>query len=202
VTEIFGRSYLLRIALNWALIPAVNFLIYFFWVFRVGLRRPPPAGILRDGAKHLLGMRYFVDRIKKKPRPKQATKRLFRRTPTIADGFVKVGEVAEFGSAGQFSRWVGNHDILVFRHNGTIRGLSNICPHFGGPVGYYQLRDGRFTCLWHNLQFDADSGRCVAFPKLRLREYKIEVREGVIYAQLVEAEPASAAEAAAMPANQ
>lgn len=35
VTDIFGRSYLLGIALNWALIPAANFLIYLFWVFRV-----------------------------------------------------------------------------------------------------------------------------------------------------------------------
>jgi len=36
VTEVLGRSYLLGIALNWALIPAINFLVYLFWVFRVG----------------------------------------------------------------------------------------------------------------------------------------------------------------------
>ncbi len=169
VTEIFGRSYLFGIALNWALIPAANFLIYLFWVFRVGPRRPPPGGRRRPS-----------------------------RQP-VSKGFVKVGEVAELGAAGQFSRWVGNHDILVFRHHGTIRALSNICPHFGGPVGYYQLCDGKFTCLWHNLQFDADSGRCLGFPKLRLREYKIKVEEGAIYAQLVEAEPVAAV--AAVPAN-
>ena len=40
VTEIFGRSYLLGIALNWALIPVTNFLIYLFWVFRVAGRKP------------------------------------------------------------------------------------------------------------------------------------------------------------------
>ena len=43
VTEVLGRSYLLGIALNWALIPAVNFLIFFFWVFRVR-----GSGILTD----------------------------------------------------------------------------------------------------------------------------------------------------------
>ncbi len=37
VTDIYGRSYLLGIALNWALIPAANFLIYLFWVFRVAI---------------------------------------------------------------------------------------------------------------------------------------------------------------------
>jgi nitrite reductase/ring-hydroxylating ferredoxin subunit len=100
--------------------------------------------------------------------------------------FVRIGQVSELDAAGQFSRWVGNHDILVFRRNGAIRALSNICPHFGGPVGYHQLNNGRFTCLWHNLQFDADSGQCVSFPKLKLREYKIKIVNDDIYAQLIE----------------
>lgn len=39
VTEVFGLSYLIGIALNWALIPAINFAIYFVWVFRVA--KPP-----------------------------------------------------------------------------------------------------------------------------------------------------------------
>jgi putative flippase GtrA len=36
VTEVLGRSYLMGVALNWALIPAMNFVIYFIWVFRAG----------------------------------------------------------------------------------------------------------------------------------------------------------------------
>lgn len=113
------------------------------------------------------------------------------------NGFVMIGHVAELEPHGQFSRWVGKHDVLVFRRNGTIRALSNVCPHFGGPVGYYRLRDGLFTCLWHNLQFAADSGRCVAHPRLQLREYEIRVEDGAIYALLVEAGSASPAETAA-----
>lgn len=34
ITEIAGRSYLLGIAWNWLIIPAMNFLTYLFWVFR------------------------------------------------------------------------------------------------------------------------------------------------------------------------
>jgi nitrite reductase/ring-hydroxylating ferredoxin subunit len=113
------------------------------------------------------------------------------------NSFVKIGYVAELDPDGQFSRWVGNHDILVFRLDGAIRALSNVCPHFGGPVGYYQLRKGRFTCLWHNLQFAADSGRCLSYPKLQLREYKIKVEDGAIYALLVEATPIASASPAA-----
>lgn len=34
ITEIAGRGYLLGIAWAWLIIPAMNFLIYLFWVFR------------------------------------------------------------------------------------------------------------------------------------------------------------------------
>ena len=104
----------------------------------------------------------------------------------IQTGFVKVGEVSELEDAGQFSRWVGNHDILVFRWKGVIRAFSNICPHFGGPIGYHKLADGRFTCLWHNLQYDADTGQCFSVAKFRLREYKLMINDAAIFVQLVE----------------
>jgi nitrite reductase/ring-hydroxylating ferredoxin subunit len=102
--------------------------------------------------------------------------------------FVRIGRVSELDRAGQFSRWVENHDILVFHREGKIRAFSNICPHFGGPVGFHKMVDGKFICLWHNLPFSADSGQCLSVPRLRLREYKIKVENGEIYAQLVEDE--------------
>jgi nitrite reductase/ring-hydroxylating ferredoxin subunit len=120
-----------------------------------------------------------------------------RQADPVMNGFVKIGSVAELDPHGQFSRWVGNHDILVFRWHGTIRALSNVCPHFGGPVGYYRLRDGVFTCLWHNLQFAADTGRCLGHPRLRLREYRLEVKDGAIWALLVEEPAVASVEAAA-----
>ena len=67
-----------------------------------------------------------------------------------------------------------------------IRAFSNICPHFGGPVGYHELRDGRFTCLWHNLQYDADTGQCLSVAKFKLREYKLIIKDADVFAQLVE----------------
>lgn len=43
VTHMLGHSYLVGIALNWALIPAGNFLIYMAWVFRLGNRKADAA---------------------------------------------------------------------------------------------------------------------------------------------------------------
>jgi SAM-dependent methyltransferase/putative flippase GtrA len=43
IADLLGKSYLYGIALNWATIPAMNFLIYCLWVFRVGNGPPRPA---------------------------------------------------------------------------------------------------------------------------------------------------------------
>ena len=94
--------------------------------------------------------------------------------------------MSELGEHQQFSKWVGDHDILVFKRAGNIKALSNICPHFGGPVGYHKMKDGVFTCLWHNYRYSADDGRCQTIKKLCLREYKLKVEAGVIWVQLVE----------------
>lgn len=41
ITEIAGRSYLLGIAWNWLIIPAMNFLAYLFLVFRAARNKGP-----------------------------------------------------------------------------------------------------------------------------------------------------------------
>ena len=52
---------------------------------------------------------------------------------------VKVGTLEDLKPHNQFSKWVDDHDILVFKFNGKIRAFSNICPHFGGPIGYHEI---------------------------------------------------------------
>ncbi len=99
-----------------------------------------------------------------------------------------VGDLSELEPHGQFSKWVGGHDILVYRHEGQIKAMSNICRHFGGPIGYHKMKDGQFTCLWHNFKFAASDGSCLTNPKLASRMYKLEIRGTEIWAQLVESE--------------
>jgi len=100
--------------------------------------------------------------------------------------FKKIGEVKDLEPHGQFSRWIDGHDILVYRFEGGIKALSNICRHFGGPVGFHKMREGRFTCLWHNFQYRAKDGSCLDHPGLALREYKVKVEGDSILVELVE----------------
>ena len=85
----------------------------------------------------------------------------------------------------QFSRWVDDHDILIYKNGNKIEAISNICPHFGGPIGYHEIKlvnnKPVFTCLWHNLQFSINSGKCTTHSNLILRKYDIEVENDDIF---------------------
>ena len=62
--------------------------------------------------------------------------------------FRYLASVDELKKTGQLTRWIDDHGILLYEYEGQIKALSNICRHFGGPVGYHNHKDGVFICLW------------------------------------------------------
>ena len=98
---------------------------------------------------------------------------------------VKIGNLKDLKKNNQFSRWVEDHDILIYKFYNKIRAISNICPHFGGPIGYHEIRkkgeNSVFTCLWHNLQFDVETGQCITQKNFCLRKYEVNLEEDDIY---------------------
>lgn len=93
--------------------------------------------------------------------------------------------VSDLSPHDQLAKWIDDHDILVYKHEGVIKAISNICPHFGGPVGYRKAKDGVFTCLWHNWQFSCTDGSCLTHPGLPLRQYQTKIDGEKIYVNLL-----------------
>lgn len=93
--------------------------------------------------------------------------------------------VGELKNKGQLTKWIDNHDILLYEYEGEIKAISNVCRHFGGPVGYHKAKDGVFTCLWHNWQYSCKDGSCLTHPGLPLRQYDIKIIDEKIYINLL-----------------
>ncbi len=49
--------------------------------------------------------------------------------------------------------------IAVFRHDGKISAISNVCAHQNGPLGEGKIVDGCVTCPWHGYQYHAHNGQ-------------------------------------------
>ena len=111
---------------------------------------------------------------------------------------VEVGTVEDFP--------VGKHKVVtargieigIFNVDGALYALPNLCFHQWGPLcagkvsgtlstseqsdwTYEWVREGQIVvCPWHSLEFDVTSGQCLAYPKVRLRQYPVSVEDGVV----------------------
>ena len=91
---------------------------------------------------------------------------------------------------------VNRLEIGLFNVAGLFYALPNRCIHQGGPVCTGRVSgtlvataeddwrprwvyDGEVvTCPWHGLEFHIPTGRCLAYPRIHLRAYRVKVEDG------------------------
>ncbi len=75
-----------------------------------------------------------------------------------ADGFVEVARVDEIAEKRAKIVQLGGERVAVFRYDGRISALSNVCRHQNGPLGEGRIVDGCVTCPWHGFQYRPETG--------------------------------------------
>jgi nitrite reductase/ring-hydroxylating ferredoxin subunit/DMSO/TMAO reductase YedYZ heme-binding membrane subunit len=79
--------------------------------------------------------------------------------PATDDGFAEVGTVDEIeNNRAKVVCFRGRERIAVFRYDGKISAVSNVCEHQGGPLGEGRVVDGCITCPWHGWQYRPGDG--------------------------------------------
>lgn len=53
---------------------------------------------------------------------------------------------------------VEGRGLAIFRVGGTLRAVTDRCPHNGMPLRDGELRGGVLTCRWHGWSFDLETG--------------------------------------------
>ncbi len=48
--------------------------------------------------------------------------------------------------------------VAVFKYDGKISAMSNVCRHQNGPLGEGKVVDGCVTCPWHGYQYKPETG--------------------------------------------
>jgi methionine sulfoxide reductase heme-binding subunit len=48
--------------------------------------------------------------------------------------------------------------VAVFKYDGKISAVSNVCQHQNGPLGEGKIVYGCITCPWHGYQYQPDTG--------------------------------------------
>ena len=91
---------------------------------------------------------------------------------------------------------LGGLSVGIFNVEGRFYALHNRCPHRGGPLclgpitgltrstagfGYAYGDEGRILrCAWHGWEFEIETGRAVADPKMRAKTFPVTLEAGEI----------------------
>ena len=63
----------------------------------------------------------------------------------------------------------------VFRYDGKLSAVSNVCAHQNGPLGEGRVIDGRVTCPWHGFQYRATDGRAPEPFTEKIATYRLKL---------------------------
>jgi nitrite reductase/ring-hydroxylating ferredoxin subunit/DMSO/TMAO reductase YedYZ heme-binding membrane subunit len=103
-----------------------------------------------------------------------------RPTSTRLDGWIDAGLVSEIEDAR--ARIVcAAERIAVFRYDGKISAVSNVCRHQAGPLGEGRIIDGCITCPWHGYQYLPASGCAPAPFTEKVETYDVRIVGGRIF---------------------
>jgi nitrite reductase/ring-hydroxylating ferredoxin subunit/DMSO/TMAO reductase YedYZ heme-binding membrane subunit len=69
----------------------------------------------------------------------------------------------------------GSERIAVFRYQGRISALTNVCAHQGGPLGEGKIIDGCVTCPWHGWQYRPGDGQAPPPFTERIATHRVRV---------------------------
>ncbi|RIV24009.1 (2Fe-2S)-binding protein [Fibrisoma montanum] len=76
-----------------------------------------------------------------------------------ADGFVQVCDVADIAENRAKTMLINGQNIALFRYDGKLSAVSNLCRHQNGPLGEGRIIDGCITCPWHGYQYLPQNGQ-------------------------------------------
>ena len=103
-----------------------------------------------------------------------------RDAQRVEDGWIDAGLVDTI-QEGRARIVCAGERIAVFRYDGKLSAVSNVCRHQGGPLGEGRVIDGCITCPWHGYQYLPGNGRSPAPFTEKIATYDVRVVGGRVY---------------------
>ena len=79
--------------------------------------------------------------------------------------------------------------VAIFRVEGRLFAIDDVCPHRGGPLSGGDIEDGQVLCPLHAWAFDLETGMMRGNPSCRVPVYPVTEEDGVVYLSRPSAAP-------------
>jgi nitrite reductase/ring-hydroxylating ferredoxin subunit/DMSO/TMAO reductase YedYZ heme-binding membrane subunit len=115
---------------------------------------------------------------------------------TALDGFVHVCSVSEIPEKRARIVCLGGERVAIFKYDGKVSAVSNVCQHQNGPLGEGKILDGCITCPWHGYQYRPETGASPPPFVEKVPTFNVRVENGMVLVHPVPNPPGVRAEPA------
>jgi len=89
--------------------------------------------------------------------------------------FVKVTDLDQIPEGDGTVVEIAGKEIGIFKIQGELFAISNLCPHMDGPLVEGELKGHVITCPWHAWTFDLKTGVCTFNDSIRAACFEVRV---------------------------
>ncbi|MEZ4967411.1 MAG: ferric reductase-like transmembrane domain-containing protein [Saprospiraceae bacterium] len=117
----------------------------------------------------------------KKDRMAQPKSEEITRGADIPEGFEYACEVADIADTRAKVLILSGENIALFKYDGKLSAVHNLCKHQNGPLGEGKVLDGCITCPWHGYQYLPENGQSPPPFEEKVCTYDVMVKNGRVY---------------------
>ncbi len=99
----------------------------------------------------------------------------------LQTGDILVGSIDEIEDTRAKVISVDGERVAIFRYEGKLSAVSNVCCHQNGPLGEGKIIDGLITCPWHGYQYQPHDGCAPAPFTEKVATYKLKLEGDQIF---------------------
>jgi len=100
---------------------------------------------------------------------------------TDSQGWLRVCDVSEIEETRAKIFTVANERVAIFKHEGKLSAIHNVCKHQGGPLGEGKIIDGCITCPWHGYQYLPHNGQSPPPFTEKVATYELKLIASNVY---------------------
>jgi len=97
------------------------------------------------------------------------------------DGFVEACSVGDIPENRARIVCLSGERVAIFKYDGKISAVSNVCQHQNGPLGEGKIIYGCITCPWHGYQYAPDTGTSPPPFTEKVPTFNVRVKNGRVF---------------------
>ncbi len=96
-------------------------------------------------------------------------------------GWLMVCDISEIEEDRAKIFTVDNERVAIFKYDGKLSAIHNVCKHQGGPLGEGKIIDGCITCPWHGYQYLPSNGQSPPPFTEKVATYELKLEGATVY---------------------